>query len=78
MTTPQEVFPEIRAATNAVEKRIAITESELVEIKESIDSYIPCVKRWLSQVQFHARSRRSAWYPALRDRNWSSSFAHTP
>jgi hypothetical protein len=36
MTTPQEVFPEIKTATDALEKRIAITESELVEIKESM------------------------------------------
>jgi hypothetical protein len=34
--TPQEVFPEIQAATDALEKRIAITETELAEIKESM------------------------------------------
>lgn len=33
---PQEIFPEILAATEALEKRIALTEKEIAEMKETI------------------------------------------
>jgi uncharacterized coiled-coil protein SlyX len=33
---PQEIFPEILAATEALEKRIALTEKEITEMKDVI------------------------------------------
>jgi len=33
----QEVFPEIQAATQALEQRIAATEAEIAQMKEVID-----------------------------------------
>jgi hypothetical protein len=35
---PQELFPEIVAATEALEKRITITEKEIAEMKEIISA----------------------------------------
>ena len=34
----QEIFPEIQAATEAMEKRIALTEAEIEQLKDSISS----------------------------------------
>jgi len=36
LAAPHEVFSEIQTATDAQKKRMSITESELVEIKESM------------------------------------------
>ena len=33
----QEVFPEIHAATAALEKRISLTEAEVVQMQEAVD-----------------------------------------
>ncbi|BDC49830.1 hypothetical protein F183_A21460 [Bryobacterales bacterium F-183] len=42
----QEMFPEISAATDALEKRISITETEIAQMKEAITSKKKLVKGW--------------------------------
>ncbi|MEP7354711.1 MAG: hypothetical protein ABI824_15895 [Acidobacteriota bacterium] len=42
----QEVFPEIRAAAQALEQRIALTEAEITEMKETITGKKQLVKAW--------------------------------
>jgi hypothetical protein len=42
----QELFPEIQAATEALESRIAITEAEISEMKESIGSKKELLRAW--------------------------------
>ena len=42
----QEVFPEIQAATEALEKQIALTETEIDQMKETITSKKQLVKGW--------------------------------
>jgi hypothetical protein len=42
----QEVFPEIQAATEAIEKRIALTEVELAEMKEGIKRRKALLRSW--------------------------------
>ena len=42
----QEVFPEIQAATEALEKQIALTESEVAELKETIVEKKKLVRAW--------------------------------
>lgn len=46
----QQLFPEIQAATEAMEKRIAITEAEIVEMKESITAKKQLVRAWRKAV----------------------------
>jgi hypothetical protein len=42
----QDVFPEIQVATEALESRIAITESEVAELKESIAGRRELLRAW--------------------------------
>jgi hypothetical protein len=42
----QEVFPEIQAATQALEKQIALTESEIDQMKETIACKKQLVRGW--------------------------------
>jgi hypothetical protein len=42
----QELFPEVEAATQALEQRITITEQEIGEMKESITQKKRLVKGW--------------------------------
>ena len=42
----QEVFPEIQAATQALEKQITITEAEITEMKEGIAGKKQLVRAW--------------------------------
>ncbi len=42
----QEIFPEIQAATEALEKQIALTETEIDQMKETIASKKQLVKGW--------------------------------
>jgi hypothetical protein len=42
----QEVFPEIQAATEALEARAALTEAEIVQLKEDIKAKKGLVKCW--------------------------------
>ena len=42
----QEVFPEIQAATEALESRIAKTEAEVAEMKEGIAAKRGLLRSW--------------------------------
>ena len=42
----QTLFPEIQAATEALQSRIAITETEIAEMKESIKAKKTLVRSW--------------------------------
>jgi len=42
----QEVFPEIQVATEALESRIAITETEVAELKEGIAGKRELLRAW--------------------------------
>jgi hypothetical protein len=42
----QEVFPEIHAATQALEQRISLTESEIGQMKEAITEKKRLIKGW--------------------------------
>lgn len=42
----QEIFPEIQAATQALEKQIALTETEIDQMKETIAGKKQLVKAW--------------------------------
>lgn len=42
----QEVFPEIQAATAALEKRISLTEAEVVQMQEAVTEKKRLVKGW--------------------------------
>ena len=42
----QEIFPEIQAATQALEKQIALTETEIDQIKQTMASKKQLVKGW--------------------------------
>jgi hypothetical protein len=42
----QEVFPEIQAATQALEKQIAITEAEINQMKATIATKKDLVRGW--------------------------------
>jgi hypothetical protein len=42
----QAVFPEVQAATAALEQRISMTESEITQMKESISEKKKLVKGW--------------------------------
>ena len=46
----QEVFPEIQAATQALENQIAATEAEITEMKQTIDGKKQLVKAWRKAV----------------------------
>ena len=46
MTTTQQSFPEIEAAAQALEKRIAITEGEMDQMKEEVAAKKRLVKSW--------------------------------
>jgi hypothetical protein len=46
MTTIQETFPEIEAAAQALEKRIAITETEMAQMKDGITARKRLVRSW--------------------------------
>lgn len=41
-----EVFPEIQAATEALEKRIALTEAEVTEMKEGLKARKQLLRTW--------------------------------
>ena len=43
---PEEVFPEIQRATEALESRIAITESEVAQMKEAIAAKRLLLRSW--------------------------------
>jgi uncharacterized coiled-coil protein SlyX len=45
-TMNQETFPEIQAATEALETRIALTESEIAELADNIKAKKSQVKSW--------------------------------
>jgi hypothetical protein len=42
----QGVFPEIQAATEALEARISLTEAEIAEMKDGIKSKKALVRSW--------------------------------
>jgi hypothetical protein len=42
----QEIFPEIQAATQALEKQIALTETEIDQMKETIAGKKLLVRGW--------------------------------
>jgi DNA/RNA-binding domain of Phe-tRNA-synthetase-like protein len=42
----QELFPEIQSATEALEARIAITEAEVTEMKESLRTKKDLIRAW--------------------------------
>ena len=42
----QETFPEIQAATQAMEKQISLTEAEIDQMKENIASKKQLVRGW--------------------------------
>ena len=42
----QEMFPEIKAATEALEGRIALTEAEIAQLKEDLKAKKAQVKSW--------------------------------
>ena len=42
----QDLFPEIQVATEALESRIAITEAEVAEMKESIAGKRELLRSW--------------------------------
>jgi hypothetical protein len=42
----EEVFPEIQRATEALESRIAITESEVAQMKEAIGAKRVLLRSW--------------------------------
>jgi len=46
MTTTQQTFPEIEAAAQALEKRIAITETEMAQMKEEVAAKKQLVRSW--------------------------------
>src|SRR5689334_13898542 len=45
-TMTQTIFPEIQAAADALESRIALTETEIVEMKESVAAKKQLVRSW--------------------------------
>ena len=57
MTTTQQTFPEIEAAAQALEKRIAITETEMAQMKEEVAAKKRLVRSW--------RKALSAFAPQL-------------
>ena len=44
--TAQDVFPEIQVATQALEARIAITETEVTQLKEQVASKRVLLRSW--------------------------------
>jgi len=46
----QETFPEIQAATQALEKRIATTEAEIAQMKEVVAGKKQLVRAWRKAV----------------------------
>ena len=42
----QQVFPEIKEAMDALEKRVALTEAEIAQMKEDIKAKRAHVKSW--------------------------------
>jgi 5-bromo-4-chloroindolyl phosphate hydrolysis protein len=42
----QEIFPEIQAATEALKSRIALTETEVAEMKQGIKSKRQQLRSW--------------------------------
>ena len=42
----QQLFPEIQAAAEALESRIAVTETEIAEMKESMKAKKELVRSW--------------------------------
>jgi hypothetical protein len=42
----QEVFPEIQAATQALEKQIALTETEIDQMKQTVAAKKQLVRGW--------------------------------
>jgi hypothetical protein len=46
MTSTQQTFPEIEAAAQALEKRIAITEAEIAMMKEDMAARKRLVRSW--------------------------------
>ena len=46
----QEVFPEIQAATQALEKQIAVTETEIDQMKKPIASKKQLVRGWTKAI----------------------------
>lgn len=46
----QDVFPEINAATEALEKRISLTEAEIAEMNEAITAKKKLIKGWRKAV----------------------------
>lgn len=42
----QEVFPEIKTAMEALQTRIAITESEMAQLKESVAAKRQLIRSW--------------------------------
>lgn len=46
----QEVFPEIQAAAEALEKRINLTEAEIAEMKDAIKAKKANVRAWRKAV----------------------------
>ena len=46
----QELFPEIQAAKEAMEKRIALTEAEIAQLKEDVKAKKQLVRAWRKAV----------------------------
>jgi DNA/RNA-binding domain of Phe-tRNA-synthetase-like protein len=47
----QETFPEIQAATLALEKQIALTQTEIDQMKETIATKKQLVKGWRKAIE---------------------------
>jgi hypothetical protein len=52
----QEVFPEIQAAAEALEKRIALTEKEVEQMKEDIAARKKFLRSWRKALSAFAPS----------------------
>jgi hypothetical protein len=55
----QETFPEIQAATEALQARIALTETEVAEMKESIAAKKELLRSWRKALAAFGPRRRA-------------------
>ncbi len=63
----QEIFPEIQAATEALETRIRLTESEIIELKDSLKKKKTLVRTWRKALSaFNPRSTTGKRKPVAK------------
>jgi septal ring factor EnvC (AmiA/AmiB activator) len=63
----QEIFPEIQAATEALKSRIALTETEVAEMKQGIKSKRQQLRSWSKALAAFSPKR-----PAVKKRTASA------